>query len=734
MKLTLTLLLFFAIYSQGSYGQNSYSLELIDQSTGQNLMGAHVIQTSLNGVNKYYLSDENGRVNLKGTDSDQISISYTGFKTITQNLGQNLSQKIILSVDLFNLDEVVMTAQLGTVKADKSIYDIGVLSREVLESRNIQNVQEALQFEPTIQLSQDPVLGTQIVMQGLEGQHVKILIDGVPIIGRQNGNIDLSQIDASSIDHIEIIEGPMSVVYGSNALAGTINIISKKDSPFNFESQIGTYYETVGLFTVNGLVSTQGKKNQFAADFSGRFFDGFDLDKSSRQLDWAPKNLYNANLGYTFRENKWIVNSRIRFNLENLTYKGNYTSANRAFDTKFKTQRMTYVLNIEKEFSNRDYLKSQLSFNTFNRDGQRYYVKEDQGSSNPSGAATEDYYNQLNYRLSYKHDFSSSILLNAGYELDTETGKGEKIADNKGILSNALWADLQWRIAESLTFQPGLRYMIHNTYDAPLIYAGHLKFNQNNWTARLSYAKGFRTPSIKELYMDFVDSNHQIYGNPELDPETSHSVNLGLSKYLNLNRSRGLKMDFNTFYNHLSEVIELIQDQNSQGFIYNNISQKKTQGLNTSFAYQSAKRVRFSVGLNLTGIAYDLESTQNFNFDYSIDYTSSLSYTFPSQNLDLRLDFKHNGKRQQTRINSEDQIYLVETDPYNNLDLNINKTFSNGRWVLGAGVKNILDVSAVNSNANTGAHNSGSTTLIDWGRSYFISLKFNLKTNKSQQL
>ncbi len=732
MKLTSTILLLWTICLQNIFGQNSYTLELIDESTGQILMGAHLIQTNHKGIKKYYLSDEDGKVNLQGTDSDHISISYTGFKTVNQKLGINLSQKIVLSVDLFNLDEVVMTAQLGSVKVDKSIYDIGVLSREVLESRNIQNVQEALQFEPTIQLSQDPVLGTQIVMQGLEGQHVKILIDGVPIIGRQNGNIDLSQIDASSIDHIEIIEGPMSVVYGSNALAGTINIISKTDSPYNFESQLGTYYETVGLFTVNGLISMQGKKNQFATDFSGRFFDGFDLDKSSRQLDWAPKNLYNANLSYTYRENKWIVNSRIRFNLEDLTYKGNYTSANRAFDTNFKTQRMTYVLNIDKEFSNSDYLKSQLSFNTFDRESQRYYVKEDEGTSNRSGEPTEDYYDQINYRLSYKHDFSDSVLLNAGYELDSENGKGEKVANNKGILSNALWADLQWRLAESLTFQPGLRYMIHNTYDAPLIYAGHFKFNQNNWTARMSYAKGFRAPSIKELYMDFVDSNHQIYGNPELNPETSHSLSLGLSKYLNLNNSRGIKIDFNTFYNHLSDVIELVQDQNSQGFIYNNISQKKTQGLNTSFSYQSGKRVRFSMGLNLTGIAYDLEVSQDFNFDYSLDYTSSLSYTFPSQNLDVRLDFKHNGKRQQTRINSEDQIYLVETDPYDNLDLNINKTFSNGRWILGAGIKNILDVSAVNSNANTGAHNSGSGTLIDWGRSYFISLKFNLKTNKHQ--
>ena len=67
-------------------------------------------------------------------------------------------------------------------------------------------------------------------VQGLSGENVKILIDGVPVVGRLNGNVDLSQINLTNIERVEIVEGPLSVNYGTNALAGTINLITKKNN------------------------------------------------------------------------------------------------------------------------------------------------------------------------------------------------------------------------------------------------------------------------------------------------------------------------------------------------------------------------------------------------------------------------------------------------------------------------------------------------------------------------
>ena len=66
-------------------------------------------------------------------------------------------------------------------------------------------------------------------MQGISGENVKILIDGVPVLGRLDGNIDLSKINLNDVDQIKVIEGPQSVSYGTNGMAGTINIIIKKD-------------------------------------------------------------------------------------------------------------------------------------------------------------------------------------------------------------------------------------------------------------------------------------------------------------------------------------------------------------------------------------------------------------------------------------------------------------------------------------------------------------------------
>ena len=95
-------------------------------------------------------------------------------------------------------------------------------------------MQDALNNELNIRFSQDLATGgSDITMMGLKGQNVKILIDGLPMVGRQgtSNEIDINQIDINSIERIEIVEGPMSVVYGADALAGVINIITKKARP-----------------------------------------------------------------------------------------------------------------------------------------------------------------------------------------------------------------------------------------------------------------------------------------------------------------------------------------------------------------------------------------------------------------------------------------------------------------------------------------------------------------------
>ena len=129
---------------------------------------------------------------------------------------------------LSRIDPVSLTTGVIPRLLSENPYSVQIISKKTIEKMAAQHVAEVLQNQSGVLMSQDPSLGASVQLQGMGGQNVKILINGIPMIGRLNGNIDISQIPTQQIERIEIIEGPMSVVYGTDALGGVINIITKK--------------------------------------------------------------------------------------------------------------------------------------------------------------------------------------------------------------------------------------------------------------------------------------------------------------------------------------------------------------------------------------------------------------------------------------------------------------------------------------------------------------------------
>lgn len=726
-KIAFSVLMIFYTLSIWAQDQK-VTIEVIDTSEGLPLIGAHVCLITKSGDKKYYSTKSNGTVVIPFTTDMKGTVSYTGFKTKEFYIEGNTPIKIKLKPDLLMLDQVVKTASVEPEKVDQSIYKIGIVTSENMEKQGVQNVRDALRFQPNINLTEDGILGSQIVMQGLEGQHVKFLIDGMPIVGRQDGNIDLSQIDMSQVDHIEVIEGPMSVVYGSNALAGTINIITKENKYYKWTGSANAYAESVGQ--LNGNVSLQGNKGKSKFGVSGgyRYFNGYDLDESSRVMSWNPKNQLNSDIYYGINLLGWDTKFGIRFSQEDLTYKGNYLQPNRAIDTQFLTDRVTYYGQFNKKFKDLSTLSGLLSYNTYVRTGQEYVVKEDLNTEDKKGDATVDKFNTLNARLSYGRKLNSWLNWQIGYELTNETGEGGKVNDNSGLMENAVWSDLKINITEQLIFQPGLRYLHHNVYEAPLIYSAHLKWNsENNWSSRISFAKGFRAPSMKELYMDFVDSNHKIFGNENLKPETSYNATATLLKIVNVTDNSIVKFDLSGFYNHLFDVIDLVSGTDGVSYYYDNFSQKKTQGGTFTVNYNKNNRLKMNAGVTITGIGYDFYNTNNFNMRYSTDFVAMTSYFFPKIDLSMQLDYKYTGERLQLTVDSEgNQVSEGAVAAYNMLNYSATKNFKNKRFSLTTGVKNILDVKNVTNTTQGSAHSGTSNMLIAWGRTYFLSFKYNL--------
>jgi outer membrane receptor for ferrienterochelin and colicins len=147
------------------------------------------------------------------------------------------------------LEQVIVTGQYKPQSAKNSVYQVRTISKERIQKQGATKLQDVLNNELNIRFSQDlSTGGSGITMMGLKGQNVKILIDGVPMVGRQGttNEIDINQIDINSIERIEIVEGPMSVVYGADALAGVINIITRKNSTSKISVKARLQEETIG--------------------------------------------------------------------------------------------------------------------------------------------------------------------------------------------------------------------------------------------------------------------------------------------------------------------------------------------------------------------------------------------------------------------------------------------------------------------------------------------------------
>ncbi|HRD43967.1 MAG TPA: TonB-dependent receptor plug domain-containing protein, partial [Ferruginibacter sp.] len=145
------------------------------------------------------------------------------------------------------LDEVVVTGQHKPQSLKNSVYKVTIINRQRIALSGATNIQQVLLNQLGLNFSNDNTLGTaDIQMIGMSGRNVKILLDGVPLVDRGDTRESLNQVDLNSIDRIELVEGPMSVSYGSDALAGVVNLISKRPSKAGFSVFAKAQEETAG--------------------------------------------------------------------------------------------------------------------------------------------------------------------------------------------------------------------------------------------------------------------------------------------------------------------------------------------------------------------------------------------------------------------------------------------------------------------------------------------------------
>lgn len=654
------------------------------------------------------------------------------------------------------LGEVVITGQYKPQSVKQSVYQVRVITADRIRKQGATKLQDVLNSEMNIRFSQDPATGgSDISMLGLSGQNVKILVDGLPMIGRQgtSNEININQIDVNSIERIEIIEGPMSVVYGADALAGVINIITKKAGPSRFsvtarvqEETVGKEYDwdTKGIHSQSVNASFRHKGWEIGGGFGYYYFGGWKGDSTGRELTWHWKDQITGNgyIGYT--AGRFNVRYRIEGLDEVITNPGNFkqkqTEANDslAFDQEYLTRRVMQQLQAGYFANSNLSFQLQASYSRFSRQVFSSVLSQNNGtfSLNPDASTqTIDKFNGLTARGLALYRISSVFSLQPGVDVNIEHGSGQRLKTGVNHIEDyAFFVTSEITPNSRINIRPGLRFINNSIYDAPPVVPSiNTKFGlTNQLDLRLAYARGFRSPSLRELYYNFFDANHQIMGNTDLKAETSNSFTGSLA-WRGMKKKAAFTATLNFFYNDIKNLIDFaVSPSGPTIFEYQNVENFKSAGANLGGTL-ACKNLNLSLGLGYTGRynQFTEEDKSLPEFKWSPEVTSIIGYNFPKIGFNVNLFYKFTGKLpyyQLVTVNGQDEIQLARTEGYHWADFTVNKKLFN-YFTINAGIKNLFDLDVINSAAASGTHaGGGSTRLIAYGRSYFAGLLFNWNT------
>jgi outer membrane receptor for ferrienterochelin and colicins len=717
------------------------TFSVIDQVTGEPVPFAN-ISIEQSGIKKEMLSNKDGIFQLRESFPAYIEVSCLGYKTFSDTLRDAVSTVVKLIPDVFRLDEVVVTGQLTPRKTDNSIYNVKVLSIQDIRQKAATSLGSLLSNEPDINIMQEGVLGRTLSMRGLGGEHVKILYNGIPVPGRQNGIIDLDQFSLHNADHIEIIEGPVSVIYGSNALGGVVNIISRQDVPDKVYADIGAHYESVGIYDVDFNAFYAMKNHQIGLHAARNFFAGFSPGKDSRFKLWKPKLQYIPGLTWSYRGDKINTGFSLDYLYEELRDQDSLSARNlyeAADDRYYYTKRLNTGLNINYRVSESSVISLQTGFSLYDKIKNSYHVdlvNLEKYLINDTSLQDTTRFRMVLQRGEFITRFGKTELT-AGYDFNYEYGSGRRLAGEKTIGDYAFFATGILTLFPHLQFQPGVRYGYNTRYKPPVVYSLSLKYDPGDFRFRASYGKGFRIPSLKELFMEFIDQIHHVYGNSSLEAETAHNLNVSAICFKSFGR-HNLNFKLDLYQNQLKNKIDFLYEFDSFGNLksarYFNISGDnfKSRGFTFSGEYRFHPSFTFNAGLTHTGLSTlpDLNKLR-----YSTDYIFSMSYQFSRVPVHCTLYYKYTDKRifYSRNLGIADDAEEIREDyinGYHNMDLTLSGYLFGQSLQMTAGVKNIFNNVTIFSTGSGFIHGGTQGNFpVGWGRSFFVKLNYVLRKN-----
>jgi outer membrane receptor for ferrienterochelin and colicins len=711
-------------------------IRVLDKQTGAGLPFANLCFESLPDHRKSYATTgTEGSCEFSVKAPTVLAVSFVGYISKIDTLHPGENKTIYLEMSANSMDEVIVTGQFKPQVADKSIYKVEVIGGNQIGARAASNLGDLLQADLSFRTSQSTAFGTGISIQGLSGEHVKILIDGVPVIGRQGGILDLGQMNLYNVDHVEIVKGPMSVVYGSNALAGAINIITKSSTRESLGANVNAYYESVGVYNFDAAFIKGIKTHTFRINAARNFFSGFSPIDTGRVQVWKPKMQYTGDFDWMWNPGLWKIRAMQSWLGEEVRNKGGlqFPFYEIARDEYYYTTRHTSKLITSRSWASGAGMTITTAWSYYQK-RKKTMVKDLTDLSEiiaaPENQDTTVFRNAM-LRGTWFASLGKKIDYQAGLDLSYDDATGKRISGKKELGDYAAFFSLQWKAKENFTLQPGVRIIYNTKYNAPLVHSLNMLWDPEGiLSLRASVGRGFRSPAIKELYLNFQDVNHNVTGNPDLLAEYSWNYNLSATVGKEFERIR-LSADIDLFYNRITDKIDLVyKDKDPKWAQYFNIpGLYKTRGIETKLQFALHPRFQMKAGVNLTGRSrLSDRNTYYYTRDYAVDWTyHNLKYDFR-----LAMFYKYTDALMTATANFDVDMNLMELSEfyqgsYQTIDFTLARPFFRKRLDVSLGGKNLFDVTNIITSGNSGtAHSGGSggEAPMGWGRTWFVKLSW----------
>lgn len=541
---------------------------------------------------------------------------FTSFAVIGQELTKTDS------VVNKNLDEIVVTATRSERQMGALPMPVSVVSKKQIQQMGSLRLNDVLAEQTGLFIVNNHGNGVQI--QGFNPDYTLILVDGEPLVGRTSGTLELSRLAVGNIKQIEIVKGPSSSLYGSEALAGVINIIT--ENPNKTSASLSARYGTNQTSDLS--TNLNFRKNKIGLSvFANRYASaGYDLSPDTYGKTVSPFDNFTIQpkLNVFFSDKtKLTVSSRYFIENQNSSINLGTNAQLNIISGGGWVKDISLNPSVSHKFN--DKLKLTARFYT-----TRYETNSLLKYESDNKIYDETYFIQSFKRPEIQTDvvFNEKNLLSVGIGMVAESVEATRYDDLKRFNTKYVFAQYEYFPISKLHFIIGTRYDAHSAYRNQISPKISTSYEiSSKITLRGSVGVGYKAPDFRQLYLNFTNAvaGYSVFGSQEvaknvaklqaekqitdllvdlnsfgeLRPESSMAYNFG-GKYTN---NQGIKASVNVFRNDIRDLIEtqaIARKTNGQTvFSYQNLSKVFTQGAEIEISKQvqiSGQNFSFSTG------------------------------------------------------------------------------------------------------------------------------------------